>query len=147
MKSIKKKRRIQVIIASACLLAFSTGLIGFALRDGINLFRAPSQVVADPPLATEVFRLGGLVKDSSLIRGTGLEVNFTVTDGAADIAVRYSGVLPDLFMENQGMIATGRYRDGVFEASEILAKHDEDYMPKEVMEALREQGVYQAPDG
>jgi cytochrome c-type biogenesis protein CcmE len=147
MKSLKKKRRIQVIIASACLLAFSTGLIGFALRDGINLFRAPSQVVADPPLATEVFRLGGLVKDSSLIRGTGLEVNFTVTDGAADIAVRYSGVLPDLFMENQGMIATGRYRDGVFEASEILAKHDEDYMPKEVMEALREQGVYQAPDG
>ena len=147
MKSIKKKRRIQVIIASACLLAFSTGLIGFALRDGINFFRAPSQVVADPPLATEVFRLGGLVKDSSLIRGTGLEVNFTVTDGAADIAVRYSGVLPDLFTENQGMIATGRYRDGVFEASEILAKHDEDYMPKEVMEALREQGVYQAPDG
>ena len=147
MKSIKKKRRIQVIIASACLLAFSTGLIGFALRDGLNLFRAPSQVVADPPLATEVFRLGGLVKDSSLIRGTGLEVNFTVTDGAADIAVRYSGVLPDLFTENQGMIATGRYRDGVFEASEILAKHDEDYMPKEVMEALREQGVYQAPDG
>jgi cytochrome c-type biogenesis protein CcmE len=147
MKSLKKKRRIQVIIASACLLALSTGLIGFALRDGINLFRAPSQVVADPPLATEVFRLGGLVKDSSLIRGTGLEVNFTVTDGAADIAVRYSGVLPDLFTENQGMIATGRYRDGVFEASEILAKHDEDYMPKEVMEALREQGVYQAPDG
>jgi cytochrome c-type biogenesis protein CcmE len=91
--------------------------------------------------------LGGLVKDSSLIRGIGLEVNFTVTDGAADIAVRYSGVLPDLFTENQGMIATGRYRDGVFEASEILAKHDEDYMPKEVMEALREQGVYQAPDG
>lgn len=147
MKSLKKKRRIQVIIASACLLALSTGLIGFSLRDGINLFRAPSQVVADPPLATEVFRLGGLVKDSSLIRGTGLEVNFTVTDGAADIAVRYSGVLPDLFRENQGMIATGRYRDGVFEASEILAKHDEDYMPKEVMEALREQGVYQAPDG
>jgi cytochrome c-type biogenesis protein CcmE len=147
MKSLKKKRRIQVIIASACLLALSTGLIGFALRDGINLFRAPSQVVADPPLATEVFRLGGLVKDSSLIRGTGLEVNFTVTDGAADIAVRYSGVLPDLFTENQGMIATGRYREGVFEASEILAKHDEDYMPKEVMEALREQGVYQAPDG
>ena len=147
MKSLKKKRRIQVIIASACLLAFSTGLIGFALRDGINLFRAPSQVVADPPLETEVFRLGGLVKDSSLIRGTGLEVNFTVTDGAADIAVRYSGILPDLFTENQGMIATGRYRDEVFEASEILAKHDEEYMPKEVMEALREQGVYQAPDG
>lgn len=147
MKSLKKKRRIQVIIASACMLALSTGLIGFALRDGINLFRAPSQVVVDPPLATEVFRLGGLVKDSSLIRGTGLAVNFTVTDGAADISVRYSGVLPDLFAENQGMIATGRYRNGVFEASEILAKHDEDYMPKEVMEALREQGVYQAPEG
>ena len=104
MKSLKKKRRIQVIIASACMLALSTGLIGFALRDGINLFRAPSQVVVDPPLATEVFRLGGLVKESSLIRGTGLAVNFTVTDGAADIAVRYSGVLPDLFAENQGIL-------------------------------------------
>ena len=146
MKGLKKTRRIQVIIASAILLALATGLIGFALKDGINLFRAPSQVLAEPPPPTEIFRLGGLVKKGSLVRGDALEVSFLVTDGAAEIEVIYGGILPDLFSEEQGMIAMGRFADGVFTASEILAKHDEDYMPKEVMDALREQGVYQNPD-
>ena len=146
MKGLKKTRRIQVIIASAVLLALATGLIGFALKDGINLFRAPSQVLAEPPPPTEIFRLGGLVKKESLVRGDALEVSFLVTDGAAEIEVIYRGILPDLFTEEQGMIAMGRFADGVFTASEILAKHDEDYMPKEVMDALREQGVYQNPD-
>ena len=146
MKGLKKTRRIQVIIASAVLLALATGLIGFALKDGINLFRAPSQVLAEPPAPTEIFRLGGLVKKGSLVRGDALEVSFLVTDGAAAIEVIYRGILPDLFSEEQGMIAMGRFADGVFTASEILAKHDEDYMPKEVMDALREQGVYQNPD-
>ena len=146
MKGLKKTRRIQVIIASAVLLALATGLIGFALKDGINLFRAPSQVLAEPPAPTEIFRLGGLVKKGSLVRGDALEVSFLVTDGAAEIEVIYRGILPDLFSEEQGMIAMGRFVDGVFTASEILAKHDEDYMPKEVMDALREQGVYQNPD-
>ena len=146
MKGLKKTRRIQVIIASAVLLALATGLIGFALKDGINLFRAPSQVLAEPPAPTEIFRLGGLVKKGSLMRGDALEVSFLVTDGAAEIEVIYRGILPDLFSEEQGMIAMGRFADGVFTASEILAKHDEDYMPKEVMDALREQGVYQNPD-
>ena len=146
MKGLKKTRRIQVIIASAVLLALATGLIGFALKDGINLFRAPSQVLAEPPAPTEIFRLGGLVKKGSLVRGDALEVSFSVTDGAAAIEVIYRGILPDLFSEEQGMIAMGRFADGVFTASEILAKHDEDYMPKEVMDALREQGVYQNPD-
>ena len=146
MKGLKKTRRIQVIIASAVLLALATGLIGFALKDGINLFRAPSQVLAEPPAPTEIFRLGGLVKKGSLVRGDALEVSFLVTDGAAEIEVIYRGILPDLFSEEQGMIAMGIFADGVFTASEILAKHDEDYMPKEVMDALREQGVYQNPD-
>ena len=146
MKGLKKTRRIQVIIASAVLLALATGLIGFALKDGINLFRAPSQVLAEPPAPTETFRLGGLVKKGSLVRGDALEVSFLVTDGAAEIEVIYRGILPDLFSEEQGMIAMGRFADGVFTASEILAKHDEGYMPKEVMDALREQGVYQNPD-
>ena len=146
MKGLKKTRRIQVIIASAVLLALATGLIGFALKDGINLFRAPSQVLAEPPAPTEIFRLGGLVKKGSLVRGDALEVSFLVTDGAAEIEVIYRGILPDLFSEEQGMIAMGRFADGVFTASEILAKHDEDYMPKEVMDVLREQGVYQNPD-
>jgi cytochrome c-type biogenesis protein CcmE len=74
-------------------------------------------------------------------------VRFNVTDGGAVVPVSYRGVLPDLFEENQGMVGTGRYVNGTFEASEILAKHDETYMPKEVVDALKEQGVYQAPDG
>jgi cytochrome c-type biogenesis protein CcmE len=90
--------------------------------------------------------LGGLVKQGSLVRGDALAVSFLVTDGAEEIAVTYSGILPDLFAENQGMIAMGRFDNGVFTASEILAKHDEDYMPKEVVDALREQGMYQNPE-
>ncbi|MDK3018499.1 cytochrome c maturation protein CcmE [Pseudodonghicola flavimaris] len=145
MKSLKKQRRIQIIALAAAALVVSTALIGYAMRDGINFFRAPSQVMAEPPSATEVFRLGGLVEEGTLVRDQGERVHFSVTDGGASIPVVFTGVLPDLFAENQGMIGTGRYVNGVFEASEILAKHDETYMPKEVMDALKEQGVYQAP--
>ena len=116
------------------------------MRDGINFFRAPSQVLAEPPGATEVFRMGGLVLEGSLQRGEGEVIRFSVTDGGASVPVVYSGVLPDLFSENEGMVGTGRYIDGVFEATEILAKHDESYMPKEVIEALKEQGVYQGEE-
>ncbi|MEM8648834.1 MAG: cytochrome c maturation protein CcmE [Pseudomonadota bacterium] len=143
MKTLKKQRRIQVIAAATVALVLATGLIGYAMRDGINFFRSPSQVMAEPPSPTEVFRIGGLVEEGSLVRGEGSEVRFAVTDGGATVPVVFSGVLPDLFEENQGMVGTGRYIDGVFEASEILAKHDETYMPKEVVDALKEQGVYQ----
>ncbi|MFV0512566.1 MAG: cytochrome c maturation protein CcmE [Jhaorihella sp.] len=145
MKSLKKQRRIQVIVLAAVALTVATGLIGYAMRDGINFFRAPSQIVAEPPEADEVFRLGGLVEEGTLVRGQGETVTFAVTDGGASIPVSFTGVLPDLFDENQGMIGTGRYINGVFEATEILAKHDEDYVPKEVVDALKEQGVYQEP--
>lgn len=145
LKSLKKKRRIQVIAVAAVALLLSTGLIGYAMRDGINFFRSPSQVVETPPSATETFRIGGLVEEGSIVRGEGQEIRFRVTDGGATVPVVYSGVLPDLFSENQGMVGTGRYVDGVFEAHEILAKHDETYMPKEVVDALKEQGVYQEP--
>lgn len=146
MKGLKKKRRIQVIVAAFAALAISTALIGYALRDGINYFRAPSQVMEEPPSPSEVFRLGGLVEAGTLVRGAGETVRFSVTDGGASIPVTFTGVLPDLFDEGQGMVGTGRYVDGVFEATEILAKHDETYMPKEVIDALKEQGVYEAPD-
>ena len=145
MKNLKKQRRIQVIALAVIALVISTALIGYAMRDGINFFRAPSQVMAEPPQPTEVFRIGGLVEEGTLVRGQGETVRFSVTDGGASIPVTYKGVLPDLFGENQGMVGTGRYVDGVFEATEILAKHDETYMPKEVMDALKEQGVYQDP--
>lgn len=146
MKSLKKQRRIQVIAVAAVALVLSTALIGYAMRDGINFFRAPSQIIAEPPGPTEVFRIGGLVVKDSIKRGEGKTIRFSVTDGGAVIPATYTGVLPDLFEENQGMVGTGRYINGVFEATEILAKHDETYMPKEVVDALKAQGVYQDPD-
>jgi cytochrome c-type biogenesis protein CcmE len=147
MKGLKKKRRIQIIILAFVALGISTGLIGYGMRDGINFFRAPSQVVAEPPPETETFRIGGLVEEGSIQRGQGEVISFRVTDGGATVPVTFAGILPDLFSENQGMIGTGRLVNGVFEASEILAKHDETYMPKEVMDALKAQGVYKEPNG
>ena len=146
MKGLKKKRRVQVIVLAFVALALATGLIGYALKDGINYFRSPTQVMEDPPRASETFRLGGLVAEGTLVRGEGESVQFSVTDGGATVPVVFTGVLPDLFNEGQGMIGTGTYVDGVFQATEILAKHDENYMPKEVIDALKEQGMYEDPN-
>ncbi len=146
MKSLKKQRRVQIIAIAFVALAVSTALIGYAMRDGINFFRSPSQVAEAPPGPDEVFRIGGLVETGSLVRGEGETVRFNVTDGGASIPVTYTGILPDLFAENQGMVGQGRYINGTFEAVEILAKHDETYMPSEVIDALKEQGVYVAPE-
>jgi len=146
MKSLKKQRRIQLIAVAIVALIGSTALIGYGMRDGINFFRAPSQVIAEPPSPSEVFRIGGLVEEGTLKRGQGEQISFSVTDGGASVPVTFTGVLPDLFGENEGMVGTGRYINGVFEATEILAKHDETYMPKEVVDALKEQGVYKEPD-
>ena len=147
MKGLKKQRRIQIIALATVALVISTALIGYAMRDGINFFRAPSQVVEEPPSPNEVFRIGGLVEEGNLVRGQGEAVTFRVTDGGASVPVSFVGVLPDLFEENQGMVGQWRYIDGVFQATEILAKHDETYMPKEVVDALKEQGVYKDPEG
>jgi cytochrome c-type biogenesis protein CcmE len=146
LRTLKKKRRVQIVSVAAAMLAASVLLLYLGFQDGINFFRSPSQVLEAPPAETEVFRIGGLVEENSLQRGQGETVRFNVTDGGATVSVVYTGVLPDLFEENQGMVGTGRYINGVFEATEILAKHDETYMPKEVVDALKEQGVYQQPD-
>jgi len=146
VKGLKKKRRIQVVALAAVALVMATGLIGYAMKDGINYFRAPSQIAENPPPPTETFRIGGLVEDGSLSRGQGKAVTFNVTDGGASVKVSYTGILPDLFEENQGMVGTGKLQDGVFIASEILAKHDETYMPREVVDALKEQGIYKDPN-
>jgi cytochrome c-type biogenesis protein CcmE len=145
MKSLKKKRRIQIIVTALVALTLSTALIAWAMRDGINFFRSPSQVIAQSPTETEVFRLGGMVEVGSLIRGQGGQVTFRVTDFCHTVPVVYSGILPDLFAENEGTVATGRLVGGVFQAHEILAKHDETYMPREVANALGE--VTQTPQG
>lgn len=143
MKGLKKQRRVQIIVLAFVALAVSTGLIGYALQDGINFFRSPTQVVEDPPRVGEVFRIGGLVEEGSIQRGQSETVSFRVTDTNQTIPVRYTGILPDLFSEGQGMVGTGSMEDGTFIATEILAKHDETYMPAEVIDALKEQGVYQ----
>ncbi|WP_426032115.1 cytochrome c maturation protein CcmE [Cypionkella sp. TWP1-2-1b2] len=145
MKGLKKRRRVQLILFAFVLLAASTALIGFAMRDGINFFRSPSQVLTDPPRAGEVFRIGGLVEKGTLVRGQGETISFSVTDTNKTIPVKFTGVLPDLFAEGAGMVGTGEMEGDTFVASEILAKHDENYMPKEVVDALKAQGVYVAP--
>ena len=138
MKNLKKQRRIQVIIITFIALALSTALIGYAMRDGINFFRSPSEVLQQPPDKDEIFRIGGLVQEKSLVRGSGTVITFIVTDGNKSVPVEYSGILPDLFAEGLGMIATGKYVEEKFVASEILAKHDENYTPPEVADAMNQ---------
>ena len=145
LKGLKKTRRIQIIVVAFGALALSTALIGYAMQDGINFFRSPTQVSTEPPHPGEVFRLGGLVAVGSLIRNQGNTITFKVTDTKTTVPVAYKGVLPDLFAEGAGVIAMGQMQDGTFVATEILAKHDEKYMPKEVIDALKAQGIYKAP--
>ncbi|AXI47198.1 cytochrome c maturation protein CcmE [Sulfitobacter sp. SK012] len=141
--SLKKKRRVQIILVAVVALALATGLIGYAMQDGINFFRSPTQVTETPPAAQETFRIGGLVEEGSLKVVGDAAVTFLVTDGNASVPVTYKGALPDLFKEGEGMIGSGNLIGGTFQATEILAKHDEEYMPVEVIDALKAQGVYQ----
>lgn len=142
LKGLKKQRRVQIVALAAFALLGATGLVGYAMRDGINFFRSPSQVLSEPPAEGETFRIGGLVVEGSILRGAGATVAFAVTDTNATVPVTYTGVLPDLFGEGQGMVALGRMEGDTFVATEVLAKHDETYMPKEVVDALKAQGVY-----
>jgi len=144
---LRKKRRIQLIVAAFVFLGLATALVGYALRDGISYFRSPSQVAASPPGPNETFRIGGLVEKGSLKRGEGKTITFRVTDGGATVAASYTGILPDLFKEGKGVVATGKLVNNTFQASEILAKHDENYMPKEVQDALKKQGIYRPTSG
>jgi cytochrome c-type biogenesis protein CcmE len=145
MKGLKKQRRIQIIALAAVALTVSAVLVGYAMRDGINFFRTPTQVVENPPPPSEVFRIGGLVEEGSLVRGQGASITFRVTDTNASVPVSYTGVLPDLFGEGEGTVALGSLVGGVFIAREVLARHDETYLPKEVIDALKAQGVYKEP--
>jgi len=142
MAGLRKKQRIRLIVIGLVLLGVSAALIGYGLRDGIQYFRSPTQVTEDRPAPTELFRLGGLVEEGTLVKSEGEVARFAVTDGAESINVTYTGILPDLFREGQGMIATGKLEGDVFVATEVLAKHDEKYMPKEVADALKEQGIF-----
>ncbi|MCK4860876.1 MAG: cytochrome c maturation protein CcmE [Rhodobacteraceae bacterium] len=145
MAGLKKKRRIQMIVVGMVLLAASSALIGYAMKDGIEFFRSPTQIAENRPGPNERFRVGGLVEVDSLVRGEGKAITFVVTDGNEMINVSFTGILPDLFGEGQGVVATGKLLGDTFVATEILAKHDENYMPKEVIDALKEQGIYEEP--
>ena len=145
LTGLKKARRIQIIVLAFAAMVLSVALIGYAMKDGINFFRSPTQVMTEPPRAGEVFRIGGLVATGSLVRGAGSTNIFAVTDTKTTVPVRYTGVLPDLFAEGAGMIGLGQMQGDTFVATEILAKHDEKYMPREVINALKAQGVYKDP--
>ncbi len=142
MRGLRKKRRLQIIVAAVASLVLATVLIGYAARDGIQFFRSPSEIVEDGDIPTDAtFRVGGLVEEESLVvEDSG--VRFLVTDRKHSIPVTYSGILPDLFREGQGVVALGTLESGTFRATEILAKHDENYMPKEVIDVLKEEGTY-----
>jgi len=145
MKSLKKQRRIQIILLAFVAMTASFAAFYLAAPNALQYFRSPTQVATDHPSDAEVFRIGGLVEKGSLLRGAGATVSFRVTDTTTALPVSFTGVLPDLFAEGQGMVATGHMQGGTFVASEILAKHDENYMPKEVIAALKEQGTYVDP--
>lgn len=144
---LKKRRRIQLMALGAVMLVLATGIVGYAMRDGIEFFRSPSQIAGHPPGPGERFRLGGLVAEGTVDRGADGVVRFDITDGGATQAVVFKGIPPDLFREGQGVIASGAIENGVFVANEILAKHDENYMPKEVADALKEQGMFHPEEG
>lgn len=138
MNKIQKRRMIYVIIFLLALAAAAT-LIFFALRQNLNVFVTPSHLATRAPHTGYSLRLGGMVKQGSVQRDNqSLQVDFIVTDFKHEVPVRYVGVLPDLFHEGKGMIAEGKMNEqGVFLAKQVLAKHDENYMPKNVYDALR----------
>ena len=140
----RKQRRGILIGTSLAVLAVAVGLVLMAMRDSIVFFNTPSDVEAKDLAAGQRFRLGGLVEAGSIVRGEGTTVRFVVTDMQKRLAVTYTGVLPDLFREKQGVVAEGKLEPGgVFHADQVLAKHDENYMPPEVAKRLKEQGVWQ----
>jgi cytochrome c-type biogenesis protein CcmE len=143
----RKQRRAILIGTCLGVLALAVGLVLMALRDSIVFFYTPSEVAEKHLDTGQRFRLGGLVENGSLKRGEGTTVSFVVTDKRATMPVTYTGVLPDLFREGQGVVAEGALTsEGVFHADSVLAKHDEKYMPLEVAKKLKEQGVWRGDE-
>ena len=138
----RKQRRAVLIAAGVGILGLASLLVLFALRESIVFFHTPSDVIEKKIAAGQRFRLGGLVAQGSVHRGSGTAVEFAVTDTLQTIQVSYQGVLPDLFREGQGVVAEGKLdAGGRFFADTVLAKHDETYMPAEVAKALQQKGV------
>lgn len=140
----RQQYRFRLVLAGGAVLIVSTVLILMALNSTITFFYEPSKIQALEEIPNRPIRLGGLVKEGSVSYGDEGEARFTVTDLTADVLVSYKGILPDLFREGQGVVVLGSLQpDKSFVASEVLAKHDENYMPPEVAEALKESGKWQ----
>jgi cytochrome c-type biogenesis protein CcmE len=143
-----RKKRLYIVLAILAGAGIAVALALSALQQNINLFYSPTQIAnGEAPQDTRI-RAGGLVEEGSVKRsGDSLDTDFVVTDGAEHVTIRYSGILPDLFREGQGIVAMGKLNaDGVLIADEVLAKHDENYMPPEVMQALEQSGMKQQHD-
>ena len=143
----RKRRRMIMVLAALVLLGGAAALVLTALQENLVYFHSPSDIAEKPPAPGQSIRLGGLVAEDSLEKlPDGLTFTFVITDLAEDVPVVYKGLLPDLFREGQGVVAEGKLEPGgLFRASEVLAKHDETYMPPEVAAALKEAGQWQ-PD-
>ncbi len=150
MARMRKKQRVMLLVLGGVALAMSTILVSLAMRDSIVFFFGPSELLAKQA-AGEItperrLRVGGMVVEGSLIRGEGETIRFDVTDFEETVQVTFTGIPPSLFKEGEGVVAEGSYANGLFVASEVLAKHDEKYVPREVKDILKEDakdGSYQ----
>jgi cytochrome c-type biogenesis protein CcmE len=144
----RKQRRLILIGVSLGVLTIAAALVLGALRDSIVFFNSPTDLAEKHIAPGTRMRIGGLVKPGSIERGDNLQVRFAVTDGKTDVAVHYQGIVPDLFREGQGVVAEGKLEPGgAFTADAVLAKHDERYMPREVVDALKRSGRWQEGEG
>ncbi len=145
----RKKRRLYVIVLGMATLAIAAALVLNAFEDNLVFFFSPSDLAADAPAPGQRVRVGGLVAENSVRRlDDGVTVLFQVTDTASTVEVSYAGVLPDLFREGQGVVVEGAMTtDGKFEAANVLAKHDENYMPPEVADAIKDAEHWRGSDG
>jgi cytochrome c-type biogenesis protein CcmE len=140
----RRQRRLTLIGGGGVILAIAVGLVLYALSGSIVFFNSPTEIAEHHPSPATRIRMGGLVKTGSIKRDSDLRIKFEVTDGQSDVPVRFQGVVPDLFREGQGVICEGTLgADGTFIADTVLAKHDERYMPKEVVDALKKSGRWQ----
>jgi cytochrome c-type biogenesis protein CcmE len=139
----RKHKRLTFVVIGLGLLAVAAALVLSAFEEAIVFFHSPTDVVENRPAGDRRLRVGGLVEDGSVERGDGATVRFRITDMVNTIPVTFTGVLPDLFREGQGVVAEGHLRGNVFVADQVLAKHDENYMPPEVADALKKSGQWQ----
>jgi cytochrome c-type biogenesis protein CcmE len=138
----RKQKRLSMIFGGLAVIGLAAGLVLYALSDTITFFHTPSDLAETGVKPGQRIRLGGMVEDGSVKKGPGTMTSFTVTDQIGSITVSYNGILPDLFREGQGVVTEGKLQeDGTFMADTVLAKHDENYMPRELANSLKEKGV------